>query len=213
MQGDSAAWTGHYLAAMAFKYNVTQDTATLGKIAGTLDAFDLLTNCSSKPGFLVRIAAKSDIKPFQAYYNGSNHEFQCAPPQQDYTWCALSRTCCCVPPNLKSLPPAPPVVLLVLCQAWLTVARHVHRDGVRADSNVAVRQLLHHPYHAVPCLRTRVCVLDACVEWSCARHVDDAPTRARVSNLTQRVIDLLVKDDWWILSPEKVRRGGVAHSD
>ena len=56
-------------------------------------------------------------------------------------------------------------------------------------------------------------VLDACVEWWCARHVDDAPTRARVSNLTQRVIDLLVKDDWWILSPEKVRRGRVDHSD
>lgn len=90
--GDSAAWTGHYLAAMAYKYNVTQDAATLQKINSTLDAFDFLTVASGKVGFLVRFAARSDIPQYKAYWHGSNHAFTCPPPYENYTWMgSLSR--------------------------------------------------------------------------------------------------------------------------
>ena len=44
--GDSAAWTGHYLAALALRYHLEPDATLLARINAVLDKFDLLTAIS-----------------------------------------------------------------------------------------------------------------------------------------------------------------------
>ena len=78
---------------MAFKYNATGNSTALRRINDTLAAFDLLTKCTGKDGFLARIAEPSNSKPYQAYYNGSNHAFSCVAPWQDYTWYVSAHMC------------------------------------------------------------------------------------------------------------------------
>ena len=70
--GDSAAWTGLHLAALAHEYNVTKNSTVLvcthklcmcthmlmldiiqKDIEKSLDAVFLLTMCSGKPGYIV----------------------------------------------------------------------------------------------------------------------------------------------------------------
>ena len=57
--GDSAAWTGHYLAALALRYSVTGDTKIVEKIDATLDKLNLLTLVSGTDGYLARHAIPS----------------------------------------------------------------------------------------------------------------------------------------------------------
>ena len=54
--GDSAAWTGHYLASLALRYSVTGESQLLGKISATLDSIDMLTRVSGRDGHLARHA-------------------------------------------------------------------------------------------------------------------------------------------------------------
>src|SRR5438093_1905292 len=54
--GDSATWTGHHLAALAFKYSATGDAATLDKINRVVDAYDLLVRVCGRFGYIARFA-------------------------------------------------------------------------------------------------------------------------------------------------------------
>jgi len=67
--GDAATWTGHYLAALAFRYHVTSDAKTLNDINLVLDTFDQLTRVSGKKGFIVRFAGKIGDPAYARYYS------------------------------------------------------------------------------------------------------------------------------------------------
>jgi len=85
--GDSACWTGHYLAALAFKYAVTKDAATLSSIQKTLDWFDMLTRVSGIEGYVARYAGPADDPAYERYYTPykSGH-FRGAPPFENLIW-------------------------------------------------------------------------------------------------------------------------------
>ncbi len=70
--GDSACWSGHMLAALAHRYNVTRESGTLERINDSLGAFENLTQASGKPGFMVRFLGRADDKAYQNYYCHSN---------------------------------------------------------------------------------------------------------------------------------------------
>ncbi|GMV92940.1 MAG: hypothetical protein AMXMBFR82_27180 [Candidatus Hydrogenedentota bacterium] len=67
--GDSAAWTGHYLAALALKHNVTQNAKTRSDILAVLDKFDLLTVVSGREGYIARYAGPADDAGYREYYS------------------------------------------------------------------------------------------------------------------------------------------------
>jgi hypothetical protein len=67
--GDSAAWTGHYLAALALRYNVTKDPGTRKDILAVLDKFDLLTVVSGREGYIARYAGPATDAGYQGYYS------------------------------------------------------------------------------------------------------------------------------------------------
>ncbi|MEQ1877146.1 MAG: hypothetical protein ABL958_10900 [Bdellovibrionia bacterium] len=64
--GDSALWTGLYLAAEAFRYNVTKDERALTGIRRALDGIDTLSRASGD-GYLARSIFKVD-GPFVDHY-------------------------------------------------------------------------------------------------------------------------------------------------
>jgi len=66
--GDSAAWTGHYLAALALKHSVTKDAKTRADMLAVLDKFDLLTVVSGREGYIARYAGPADDAGYQKYY-------------------------------------------------------------------------------------------------------------------------------------------------
>ncbi len=70
--GDSACWSGHQLAALAYRYNTTREGGTLERIHDSLGAFENLTQASGKPGFMVRFLGRADDKAYQKYYCHSN---------------------------------------------------------------------------------------------------------------------------------------------
>ena len=63
--GDAAIWTGHYLAAEAFRYRVTGSAAARRNLQGALDGIDALASVASptKPGPLARFYIPRD-SPF-----------------------------------------------------------------------------------------------------------------------------------------------------
>lgn len=66
--GDSACWTGHYLAALALRYAVAKDETTRADILKALDGFDLLTTISGREGYVTRYAGPKDDAAYEAYY-------------------------------------------------------------------------------------------------------------------------------------------------
>ena len=66
--GDSSAWSGHYLASLAFRYNATSDPQTLRRIEDSLQAFENKTIISGKPGFMVRFMGAASDPAYQSYY-------------------------------------------------------------------------------------------------------------------------------------------------
>lgn len=66
--GDSTCWTGHYLAALAFRYMATKDAEILQKIKDTLGVFDLLTKVSGRTGYIARFAGPADNEAYREYY-------------------------------------------------------------------------------------------------------------------------------------------------
>jgi hypothetical protein len=67
--GDSACWTGHYLAACAFRYSVTKDERTKDEILAVLKRFDVLTRVTGTDGYIARYTGPADSPPFRAYYS------------------------------------------------------------------------------------------------------------------------------------------------
>lgn len=52
--GDSAIWTGHYLAAVAFRYGVTNDPAALAEARTVVESFNTMLKLRGVPGLLNR---------------------------------------------------------------------------------------------------------------------------------------------------------------
>ncbi|MEK7676353.1 MAG: hypothetical protein AAB676_11035 [Verrucomicrobiota bacterium] len=67
--GDSATWTGHYLAALAFRYAVTADTNTIADIRRALDAYEVLARVTGLAGYMARFAGPADDPAYQRYYS------------------------------------------------------------------------------------------------------------------------------------------------
>lgn len=55
---------------MAHKFAVTRGSAALEAVRRTLGVFELTTNCTSKPGYLVRFLGETDDPVFKRYYTG-----------------------------------------------------------------------------------------------------------------------------------------------
>jgi hypothetical protein len=66
--GDSACWAGHYLAAIALRYKVTQDPKALQDVKNVLEKFDLLTRVSGRVGYIARYAGAADNEAYREYY-------------------------------------------------------------------------------------------------------------------------------------------------
>ena len=60
--GDSAIWTGHYLAAESYRYKVTRDAAALSNVKRTLEGIRLLVDVTGTD-LLARAAMPAD-SPF-----------------------------------------------------------------------------------------------------------------------------------------------------
>lgn len=85
--GDSACWTGHYLAALACRYAATSDPATLQDIDDVLDAFDMLTQITGRSGVIARFGGLTSDPAYQLYYqNYGNGAYTGVAPWQNYTW-------------------------------------------------------------------------------------------------------------------------------
>jgi len=67
--GDSAAWTGHYLAALALKYAATKEAGPLEDIQATLDKFEVLITISGRDGYVTRYAGPAGSEPYRGYYS------------------------------------------------------------------------------------------------------------------------------------------------
>lgn len=61
--GDSAIWTGHYLAAEAFRHAVTKDPAALANAHTVLDGITMLTEMKGIPGLLNRSVQPAALYP------------------------------------------------------------------------------------------------------------------------------------------------------
>lgn len=67
--GDSAAWTGHYLAALALKYSITKEAKTRADILAVLDKIDLLLVVSGREGYIARYAGPASDEGYRQYYS------------------------------------------------------------------------------------------------------------------------------------------------
>jgi hypothetical protein len=66
--GDSATWTGHYLAALSLKFAVTKEDALLNEIDQALIALDVLTRVSGREGYIARYAGPCGDPAYEKYY-------------------------------------------------------------------------------------------------------------------------------------------------
>jgi len=66
--GDSACWTGHYLAALALRYRVTRDPRTLKDIQAVIEKMDVLTKVSGRLGYIARYAGPAEDAAYREYY-------------------------------------------------------------------------------------------------------------------------------------------------
>jgi len=67
--GDSATWTGHYLAALALRHHVTADPQSRADMIAVLDKFDILTKISGREGYIARYAGPADDPSYKRYYS------------------------------------------------------------------------------------------------------------------------------------------------
>ena len=89
--GDSAAWTGLYLAALVHEYAVTENVTVLEQAWNTLRAIDFLSLCTGKPGYISRFAGLANDTIYAKYYKGyGNGAFNCASPYEEYVWLGYS---------------------------------------------------------------------------------------------------------------------------
>jgi len=57
--GDAATWTGHYLAAMSFRYSCSQEFSILADLNRILDTFEILTEVTGKKKIHLTICRSS----------------------------------------------------------------------------------------------------------------------------------------------------------
>jgi hypothetical protein len=85
--GDGAAWTGLHLASLVHEYMATQDLSVMSRLWGTLEALDMMTVCTGKPGYLPRFMGLASDPAYAAYYpNYTGGTFHCVEPYEDYIW-------------------------------------------------------------------------------------------------------------------------------
>ena len=98
--GDSALWTGSFLAAAVHRYNLTAEPEVLERIKATVGVYENLTRVSGKVGFMGRFMGLTEDPLYQRDYNGSGcahgsnaerSKNQCwsfvgSPPFEDYTY-------------------------------------------------------------------------------------------------------------------------------
>jgi hypothetical protein len=85
--GDSAIWTGHYLAAEAFRYAVTQSAAALSNLRGALAGLTLLTDITGTD-LLARCAFPA-LSPYAAgieQEESANGVYQAVSGGQPWVW-------------------------------------------------------------------------------------------------------------------------------
>lgn len=66
--GDSATWSGHYLAALALRHHIAPDPGLRKRILDVLEKFDLLIEVSGQRGYIARFAAPATDAGYQGYY-------------------------------------------------------------------------------------------------------------------------------------------------
>ncbi|HOS02382.1 MAG TPA: hypothetical protein PKZ01_04835, partial [Candidatus Hydrogenedentes bacterium] len=90
--GDSACWTGVYLAGLANQYAVTRDPAVLAKINSILDTYVMLGTCTGKIGYIARFAAPASDPAYYNYYVNytKNGYYPCVAPYEDRIYLGFS---------------------------------------------------------------------------------------------------------------------------
>ncbi len=66
--GDSAAWTGHYLAALALRHHIEPSVEIRERILAVLDKYDMLVKVSGRPGYIARYAGPASDAGYRGYY-------------------------------------------------------------------------------------------------------------------------------------------------
>lgn len=100
--GDSACWTGHYLAALSVRYAVTPSPEVRKAMLLVLDAFDKLVAISGREGYIARFAGPASDEGYREYYKvygrGEDPErpglgkraFAGVAPYTDWVWLGYS---------------------------------------------------------------------------------------------------------------------------
>jgi len=100
--GDSACWTGHYLAALSLRWHLEPSEKLRKGILSVLDAFDLLTKVSGPVGYIARYAGPASDQGYREYYKvygrGEDPErpglgkraYKGVEPYQDLVWLGYS---------------------------------------------------------------------------------------------------------------------------
>lgn len=100
--GDSACWTGHYLAALAFRHAVEPAPELVDQMVVILDTLLLLAKVSGREGYIARFAGEASDPAYQAYYSvyGKGEDpdrpglgkraFRGVPPWEDLVWLGWS---------------------------------------------------------------------------------------------------------------------------
>jgi len=85
--GDAAMWTGSYLASQAFRLAASGEEDALEQAENTMSVLELLAQCSSKKGYVVRAAMSSLDPAYAAYYSGYTlGHYDCESPNEGLTW-------------------------------------------------------------------------------------------------------------------------------
>lgn len=96
--GDSALWTGHFLAALALRHAVEPGGPLRRLMMDTLERIELLTLVSGRDGYIARYAGPADDPAYAAYYRTSGdgedpdrpgfgtRAFPGAPPYDNLVW-------------------------------------------------------------------------------------------------------------------------------
>jgi hypothetical protein len=100
--GDSACWTGHFLATVAIRHSIRPSPKLRDTLHQLLDVIDMLTLVSGRDGYIARFAAPASDAAYRAYYQvygkGEDPErpglgkraFAGVAPWEDHVWLGWS---------------------------------------------------------------------------------------------------------------------------
>jgi hypothetical protein len=178
--GDSCTWTSTYLAAQAFRLAATGDATAFQQVNDTLGVLELLTQCSSKPGYVVRAAMPTNDAAYAEYYNAyTMGHYSCAPPNQGLTWLGDSSR----------------DAYIGFALGVATTQFALGSDSSRLFREQALRRRLSRFVPSVD--------LERSVQEQLQREaVVNAPLVERAARLATLVASTLLADGWWIVGPE-----------